>query len=611
MTCKDDGNKFGRTLLLPMQCGAAVLLAIAAFVMLASILFRSHYGFDFTDEGYCMLWMTNPSSYATSVTLFGFFYHPLYSLVHGDVASIRTINDLITFGLAWILCAALFYSAFGKVNFTFGKISFLLALSAVVGSASLLVTAFELPQSPSYNTLAYQAILVCLIGLVIADASNPRLNFFGCVLIGVSWWVAFMAKPTTALALGLLTIVYVLILGKFRLRLIAVAAATAVLLLFISAWAIDGSARLFIERFVKSIELMNLLEGENVLSSIWRWDIFPLGRGKLWFLLLISMGMSAVIFASTSESRVFRNCVIVVCVAFAVAVIGIFAGGYTPESHFERYDGLLMLALPIGCLICAMAMNGFRSVTRWHFALVIFLLLVPFAYAFGTGRPYWLNAEGTALFWILSGIVLISAAKPASLRAVLPVGGGALIMTALFVSASMEHPMRQTESFRMDTEIVDINPHGGPLVISTDFAAYINGLRQLARTGEFKAGTPIIDMTGHSPGAVYVLGGTAPGTVWLLGGYKGSGTFAAAVLNSVSCDALAQAWVITEPSGPGALPKNILKRYGIDPQQDYRDLGTVQTPAAPYPISYAQHLLKPRRSYVEARSECELKRRAS
>ncbi|MDD1607165.1 MAG: hypothetical protein LUQ18_01440, partial [Methylococcaceae bacterium] len=51
----------------------AVLVTLS---MLVWLLVYSHYAIDLTDEGFHLNWMSNPSIYPTSVTQFGFIYHP-------------------------------------------------------------------------------------------------------------------------------------------------------------------------------------------------------------------------------------------------------------------------------------------------------------------------------------------------------------------------------------------------------------------------------------------------------------------------------------------------------------------------------------------------------
>jgi hypothetical protein len=84
----------------------ALVLAVAVLVgmgIVCWVLWRCRVGIDFTDEGFCLIWISNPWLYEVSTTQCGFIYYPLYRLVGGDVALLRQVNILITLGLAWCL----------------------------------------------------------------------------------------------------------------------------------------------------------------------------------------------------------------------------------------------------------------------------------------------------------------------------------------------------------------------------------------------------------------------------------------------------------------------------------------------------------------------------
>lgn len=596
-----------------LELGAVAILALATVVMLCAVLVRSRYGIDLTDEGFYLNWMKDPSSYTASVSHFGFVYHVLYQIAQSDVALIRQINYVITFGLAWVLCIAVFRLVLAKVESTPADQISLVALSATIAFASILVVCFELPQGPSYNTLAYQSVLLGVIGMILAEAKGSRSGFLGYFLIGLSWWLAFMAKPTTAVSLCLVGLLYLFMAGKFSLRLLAASFATAVVLFVTSSWGIDGSIYAFIERMARGVEMARSLGANNSFASILRWDKIQLSSNEQLLLLLNAILISLAVVLSASERRGYRIAGIGFTVICALVSITIFAGLVFPETSFGRYHGLQILALPIACLIAAIITSSIRNLERSEVALAISLVLLPHAYAFGTDRPYWLNAQGAALFWVLSGIVIVALTKTkgGGWRVLLPVCGACQLFTALFLYGSMEHPQRQTQPLWLNANTVHVGHDGKQLILSRDFADYIEGLRRMAREGEFKGGTPIIDMTGHSPGVVYVLNARSPGLPWLLGGYKGSDAFAMAALELVSCDEISRAWVIIEPTGPRKLSDIILKRSGIDLEQDYQDLGEVHTPAVPLPdpISQVQHLLKPRRAHDVATSACEVQRR--
>src|ERR1700737_2646485 len=93
-----------------MQWIALLVSVGASLTLMGWVMLRCRSGFEFTDEGFYLNWISNPWDYHASVTQFGFVYHPLYKLVGGDIALLRQPNVLISFALGWALCFTLLRS---------------------------------------------------------------------------------------------------------------------------------------------------------------------------------------------------------------------------------------------------------------------------------------------------------------------------------------------------------------------------------------------------------------------------------------------------------------------------------------------------------------------
>jgi hypothetical protein len=225
------------------------------------------------------------------------------------------------------------------------------------------------------------------------------------------------------------------------------------------------------------------------------------------------------------------------------------------------------------------------------------LAAFPHIYAFGTNENYWTSGSRAAVFWVLAGVVLLAALhrdKPAW-RIFVPTAAGVQLCTTILLFVSMEYPYRQTQPLRLNKDFMHFAGTGSKLLVSRGFADYVDKLHQLAATGGFKAGEPMLDLTGHYPGALYALGATSVGRSWMIGGYPGSENLAIANLDRDSPRELKIAWILTEPNGPRKLSPDILKRYGIDLVKDYVEVGKLDSPTGSYRDSYVQHLLKPAR----------------
>lgn len=586
---------------------ATATVVIAALVLIGLVCERSRYGFDFTDDAFYLIWMATPFAYKASTSQFGFVYHPFYTLVGGDVALLRMLNYGLIVVLAWLATMQnTIKSDPGDAVSAIGwatRAGLLLALA----STSLLVTAFELPQSPSYNTLAFSAILFSIIAKSFADEPSAYATKLLCwAAIGTACATAFLAKPTTGIILGTIWFVYALTATRTRIALLSAAAGAALLVLIGFAWAVDGSIVGFVTRIQEGIRLQVILGGKNTLGSIWRWEPFPLEQPQLRWLLLGSVASSLLILSNMLALGAARCVGAICCCALAVFAVFISFRGYLLPIPFERFDALEGLALPIGCIVASAVSGSYRSLDRSRVIFLALLVLLPFVYAFGTNRPYWLNAEGGMFFWMLAGALLLVPGRD-QVGAMLPVGAVAVLVATIFVVSSHEHPQRQTQPLRLDANELNVGRAHGRIFVSDDFGAYVDGLRKLAKAGDFKAGTPVIDLTGHSPGAVYLLGGAAPGTPWLPGGYAGSRELAVAALSLVACDRLAQAWLLTEPAGEEKQPPDLLRRFGFDSANDYQDLGAVQATTALYSAT-AQHLLKPRGAVDDVSRRCQATR---
>ena len=249
------------------------------------------------------------------------------------------------------------------------------------------------------------------------------------------------------------------------------------------------------------------------------------------------------------------------------------------------------------------------SFSRRHLALAVCFAVVPHVFAFGSGNNYWQTGLSASIFWILAGLAIFVAAAPpsASWSIFLPVAAGAQMVAVLMLHVAVAHPYRQPQALGTVDEVVTLGAKGAQLRLSHDYAAYVTGFRLLASGAGFTVKTPVIDLTGHSPGTLFSLGGRSIGQPWLLGGYPGSDNFAVRVLRNVPCDDLAAAWLLVEPKGPRKLTPTVLKKFAINVEQDFESVGVVSTPPGfgDYAASSVQQLLKPTRDIRSAAGECE------
>ena len=584
--------------------------AIVTLVTLAWVLWYSRYGIDLTDESYYLVWMADPFKYSVSATQFGFIYHPLYKLLDGNITAIRQVNILTTFCLSWVLSNVFLRTVFGNQTLQSTHRIVISGAIATTAAASLVFAGLWLP-TPSYNSLALQGMLVAAIGLLLAEKHGGRESIIGWFLIGAGGWLAFMAKPTTAVALGLCTVFYLQFSGKLSLRLFAISAIVAVGFIVLSAFAIDGSIITFIDRLKDGAEMYRILGGGHTTDRLLRLDDFQLGKSGEVILIACTAVFFAAAYFSQANIKMLMHGGTILSAVFALVSIAIVFGLTNQSLDVAQFQGLLIWSVPLAAMLAGFSIYRFKGlfqISRAQWALALTFLALPYAYAFGTSANYWVSGAIAGIFWVLAGLVslnpIASAWKfPALL---LSLGLAAQMVAVALVQNGIESPYRQPQPLRDNDYKLEIGKPGSTLVLSKGFGRYYAEAISLAQQAGFKQGTPVIDLTGQSPGILYAMGASNIGQPWTVGGYPGSDALAVAMLKKVTCRELAIAWLLVELEGPRKISPGVLSSFGANMATDFETVGAFKTAegAGGYKEVRVQQLLKPIRSVGDATTGC-------
>jgi hypothetical protein len=577
-----------------------VVLAVVSVIQLAITLHYCKYGFDFTDEGVYVVSISIPEAYRAQATLFGFVYKPLHTLLNGDIAAIRQVNLLATVLLAWLLCwLALREHFFQGERFALGAISFSLATLSLASFAPLGAT-------PSYNFLAFQAVTIAFCGLLLLDEQKPVCRITAILAIALGGWLAFMAKPTTALALALLVPLYAVVVGRWsHVASLLWAAAVAGCLVLGSALAIDGSIVEFLHRLERSRSLLRELGVGHDLMHIFRIDSFPtneIERAVILSAILAIMILSIAIQHGTTLVRGLAACI---CALIAAAVAYCMIRGSILRINAWILFSISSFVALAGFVWCCPA------VSRRAVVLALSLMIAPHVYAFGTNNNYWTQGPAVALYWVLAAAVLMAPLRKGAggIFAFVPVAVVTQLILALLLNDVIARPYRQPpQSLRENASRLRLGDHG-EVILSEGFAQYITDARRVATEAGFRSRAPMIDLTGQSPGLLYALGARGLGLAWMTGGYLGSDRYAAGALAMVDCNDIAAAWLLDE-NGPRSLTFDVIARGFGAQRSDYQPVGAFKTGAfaGEYPQQRTQWLLKPIRSVEAAAQACEAAR---
>lgn len=596
------------------------LSAITTAILFARLLYYSSYGLGLMVDGFYLNSIANPFVYAINVppSLFGFVYHWPYQWAGGDVAVLRMANVTLTMALGWIL-SFLMIRRLWTVGWPHAAV-----LSA--GIASMALVAFHLwLLTPNYYILNIQSVLMVMIGLLLADRPGRIRQVFGWILVGVGGWCCFMAKPTTAAAVALLVMLYVIIFRRKSLLPMCGAALVALAMLIVTAYLIDGGINGLVSRMVNSAKMEVLMGSGHEVSLMFRIDRLPIGRSQLAIAVFISIALS-ILMGSTHRWLPSLAVAVALILTMAVALLGIDPIGIDPSTMF--------LVAAFTCVFLMFYREGtvLRAQTPTSIALALTFLVLPHVAALGSAVNYWIIGSFAALFWMLAVVAFLSplAQEGRSAATLLPLTVWAQLLSASVTNASILEPHRQAKDLRTYTAVTRL-PGGGTLVLPQPFHDYLATAKAQARAAGLEVGTPMVDLSGRSPGLLYALETRALGLPWLFGPYPGSktavegfgkkwvnggvypGSNAAAVeiLGVESCADLAKAWLLIEPEGPRHLDEaSVMASYGAG-QVDYVAAAKLEPPSmtGDYPNAYRQSLFKPVRPAALAEQSCREARR--
>ena len=601
----------------PTAQATALLLAAALFalLLLLRLAAAADRGFDFTDEAFNLVAIAAPERYPALPTLFGFFLHPLHRALDGNIAALRLANFAATY-----LLGSLFFWSLLAWKFPADRLSPLQRLAAALALGASALSLFGTWMvAPSYNSLALQGTFVVAAATLRLMAAPQRLELPALLGIGVGGWVVFMAKPTTAALLALALLALLVACHARWLRAVVVAGGAASSLLLATAVALDGSPAAFAQRLLQAAHQAGALDSRYSAAGLFRLELPRVDAGVVLF--AIAVALLGLLLRPARGQEGGRRWLLTSALA-VLAGYGLLAlwrtDGWPVGAQPDK--GVLLLAPLVTSLLLRRRdaatgeqPDGDASRQRMERGVAIFLALLPWIYAFGTNNNPWHNMGFAASFWVALAVVLtretsepsgpgaaqVPSASLASVTVVAVVASIALLMSG------MRHPYRQAAPIGEQEQPVVVR--GSALRLSGETATYLRDAVAGSRAAGLAAETPLIDLTGHSPGLVYAVGGRSPGDPWLIGGYPTSDARVVIGLQSVACSELASAWLLVEPTGLRRLNEAaVLGAIGAVLEGDYLQVAAWHAPAAPGWKQGAgeQRLYRPRRPAAEAEAAC-------
>ncbi len=607
-------------------CWLNVSVQILIFIIVASsifILFSSaSKGFDITDESYYLLSASQPQNSFADMSHFGYVLTYLYALAGKNIALYRVLGMLFLFcaGLAFSFSFEKYWQSWSNTeNNCRLNISLILPGSVIVliyyGQWWLL--------TPSYNWLALVAVLLAgtglLYGFINHDTSQITKNslsniWAGSLLVGFGGALAFLAKPPAAALLALTVVLWVCCHWQNNKKIIFLlfAALTALVLLSLHARINFGGYWGFYKNLQESFafaatlsEGLSLFEiSQTALSSFI--DFFALISHLLMFQIIFFL---AVIFLIIGLAKPIKKMSSLISYTLTSVILFFWLLLILLQSQYGSSLGLSFfkqnfISLNIGSSLLMIYILLFVSATCIHVVdrrlnvteiisyprlamLYTFLLLLTISFAYGSSNEILRQFSGASYFFML-GIFYISAwminRHANNVLINLIVLAGAINLLCLFLHG-YDNPYRLVGNIGNQKSSITLLPSSGTLYVDKKTANYVNSLKSQALAAGWLPNTPLIDMTGATPGALVILNARILGKAWLLGGYSGSNKFASMALKSVSIDLLEKAWVLTSVykaqetpvDGRQALDSHVLNALHLSFPNNYTLVGEYKT----------------------------------
>ena len=554
-----------------MACGLVFITALLFWRCIEAC----RHTFDFTDDAFYLI---NIKSYdlhpvPENATRFGVVYHPLYQILHGDIFLLRAVDVVVKYILACVFA----YLVLAKVaKDTWGRFASMSVAAAVAALSFLQPVHYRqwMAPTPSYNSLNFEALLICMIGLILAaTGGTQRKKYLGAVLAGFGGALCFLARPSSAALLCCCVFFYFFPVSWERLKILFWMGCSAMVAMLVCALLVDGSPFEMYHAYVTSYQDLMLLQAGQGLNLRRFLNVPSISMQEI---MVFVLGITGLVLAAFCMKRKGTSILTALFACLLCTFLIMFperARSLLLSYHFPIINIIAIAVLALLVRIFWKQMDGYSFAPN-EFALALLFFVLPALYPFGSNLDYWMGATKVIVFPVVGAIMICRLLPTDMFKKVVPCFVmGMLLFATLSITYAQQVPNRQDAPISAQNTKVRIG--GGTLRLSEGYAKFIGESRLRAQQGGFVPGTPVVDLTGQNPGTLFALEAEAVGAPWVIGGYRGSLDLATRLLQRVPQDKLRRSWLLVE-TGKGRgwswnrpIPEEIFARLGLDFPSDY------------------------------------------
>jgi len=579
---------------------------LGAFAVLgaAIAIWASHRGFDLIDGGYYYLTYKFPSDVADAHTSFHLIAGMIFRGLGENIVAFRLTSWALALGSAGILGIAL-------VNYLRrahpGQTA-LLPTAAVFFSAviSAFATYTPVPAALTYNSL--NSILLVLGSALLLDgagriiSAEPGDRRFAVIELAAACAVAavqLFIKPPTAILFGGAVFGFLILSPAIATRLkqrVLLLACGAVVLGLAAFLLVLGSWTAFTARFATFFSisknpaftgelLTRLAKDSSDLAVMLAHDLRWVGP------LLLVLGVAAR-FVPPPIRRALTQWGFAAVIALWLALLlsaKIWHGAHLfyAEAAITRLWFEAVLITGFATLLTTEKSRNWR-LTVHSVLLWTILVILPFAGAFGSTNPLYLNSSLQAPLWFAAAALpLLAGGRLGLISTGLLLVACSGIATAQLFNGQIAHPYSMTSDLRTQTTPTSIGQSGSVLLLDAPNAHFIQATQEILKKNGFQPGGDIFAFF-NLPGLVYAVGGRSPIIPWYFGRIYVNNPVEEIYIRNAGPQRRAHAWVITQADAPDFRQHYLNADFNFP--DGYVEVGALKNPAT----AMAIRIWKPR-----------------
>lgn len=554
-----------------------------------SILYYCNHYIEFTDLAFHLLHVSQTENINIAVSSYFLYLEPIYNILGGNVALYRQATVLIL-----VLSVLPLLSVLKKYYFSTDN-NFIFP----IGLLATLTVYVHFVLTPNYNWFCYIGLILFAAGIFHLWAenktklSNPVLSGF---FIGLSGWVCFISKPTTAVAIAFIfacLCLYIIIQDKDKIYLIfklCLCAAVTLLGLVCFHFLFLDDFSDYKERVFNDVTLRGILDSDYSLQkqfiSIFKdfkvIGFYTLKNSAIVLLFFLPFTVIKPIRKMIREHPIFFLRAAIVIIISILFLQDFFSDDYRKASVGAAYGIAFVSTVSIYFFLY---FRDLKLKNEWFYSVsASFLLILTYCLKIGSNVNYVAFANMGGLFFLFTTLLYLKAFVPYDRYKIITQYFVIPLFTIIFIGSfiqNINYPYRSNSPIYKNAVPTQVSMNETDILnLDRETHFYITGLRDIFLQNGFEEETLLIDMTGATPLANYILNAKIPTFPWLIGGYDGSREAAIFNLSNFSNKHnLRKAWIIipTTPT-PRTIDPVVLKELDLNFPQDYTKISEINFP---------------------------------